>query len=147
MGNILSLFLPNNYINVPSPGKPNPIELPEPIVVKDRIFTNINHNKKGLIIGINYITNNIKNDDLNGCVNDMNNIKQFLKQQCFFSRGQIKLLENSNATAINIKKELNELVKYSKNNKGSEIWFSYSGHGASTHSFFEKVVHPIQVSA
>lgn len=136
MGNLISSFL-HKYESIVSP--PKPINsIPEVIIPRNRIFTNINHSKKGLIIGINYISNNIKNDDLNGCVNDLVNLKAFLKQRCFFSKGQIKTLENEQASKENIINEINNLVEYSNKNPQAELWFSYSGHGTSKHSFFEK---------
>ena len=113
MGNLISSFL-HKYESIVSP--PKPINsIPEVIIPRNRIFTNINHSKKGLIIGINYISNNIKNDDLNGCVNDLVNLKAFLKQRCFFSKGQIKTLENEQASKENIINEINNLVFGLKN--------------------------------
>jgi hypothetical protein len=136
MGNLISSFL-HKYESIVSP--PRPINnIPEVIIPRNRIFTNINHSKKGLIIGINYISNNTKNDDLNGCVNDLVKLKAFLKQRCFFSKGQIKTLENKEANKENIINEINNLVEYSNKHPQSELWFSYSGHGTSKHSFFEK---------
>ena len=34
--------------------------------------------KRALLIGINYDEDQYKDDDLNGCVNDLNNLKKFL---------------------------------------------------------------------
>ena len=136
MGLLFSYILKNPHNE--SPIIPPSNEIPDNEYVKNRIFTNINHRKKGLIVGINYVTNNEKNDNLKGCTNDMRNIKAFLKEKCFFSRGQIKCLENGEASRKNIENELNNLVSYSNIYPGAELWFSYSGHGTSKHSFFEK---------
>lgn len=135
MGNWISSLI-YNYESIMTPVKPN--NIPEIIIPRNRIFTNINHCKKGLIIGINYTSNNKNNDDLKGCVNDLVNLKAFLKTRCFFSKGQIKTLENKEASKENIIKEIENLVLYSNINPQSELWFSYSGHGTSKHSFFEK---------
>jgi hypothetical protein len=142
MGVLFSSILLNNFkyenfiIPLSNPGSLN--EVPDNEYVKNRIFTNINHRKRGLVIGINYVTNKEENDNLNGCTNDLKNIKSFLKEKCFFSRGQVTCLENEQATRKNIENELKKLISYSKNYPGSELWFSYSGHGTSKHSFFEK---------
>ena len=37
--------------------------------------------KRALLIGINYDEDKFKDDDLNGCVNDLNNLKKFLKEK------------------------------------------------------------------
>jgi len=110
-----------------------PITQPE----RQCIFTK-SPNKFGLLIGINYISNKSKNDDLNGCVNDMNNLCEFLQNDCHFSSKQLTVLENKNATYENIMIELGYLVYHSNEFPGSEIWFSYSGHGTSQYSFFEE---------
>lgn len=142
MGVLFSSILLNhyNYENVVKPSSNNNSsnEISDNEYVKNRIFTNINHRKRGLIIGINYVTNKEKNDNLNGCANDMKNVKAFLKEKCFFSKGQITCLENGEASRKNIENEIKKLISYSNNYPGSELWFSYSGHGTSKHSFFEK---------
>lgn len=135
MGNWITTLI-YNHDSIMTPTKPN--NIPENFIPRNRIFTNINPLKKGLIIGINYTSNNNNKDNLKGCVNDLVNLKVFLKKRCFFARGQIKTLENSEASKENILKEIEKLVHYSNINPQSELWFSYSGHGTSKHSFFEK---------
>ena len=108
-----------------------------PIVTTKKMFTETS-NKLGLLIGINYVENESKNDDLYGCVNDMNNLCDFLQKDCHFFKEQLTVLENKNASYENIKKELEYLVYHSNKFPGSEIWFSYSGHGTSQYSFFEE---------
>jgi len=93
--------------------------------------------KQGLLIGINYNEDDFKNDDLNGCVNDMNNLKSFLINKCHFFDGDITTLCNGEATRENIEDELSKLVVFSHENPGSEIWLSYSGHGSNITSFTE----------
>jgi hypothetical protein len=98
-------------------------------------FTN---EKKALLIGINYSDDNYVEDDLNGCVNDMNNLKDFLTKRCHFLDEDIKTLCNGEASNKNIKDEIEDLVVFSYENPGSEIWLSYSGHGSSITSFTEE---------
>ena len=80
----------------------------------------------------------MKEDDLQGCVNDMNNIKEVLQGRCCFMEEDITTLKNSDATRENIEEELLNLVIFSHKNPGSEIWLSYSGHGSNVTSFREE---------
>lgn len=88
-------------------------------------------NKRGLVIGINYDHDNVFDDDLRGCVNDMNNLRQFLIKYCHFQNDEIRTLCNERATRKNIERSLLQLVSFSHANPRSEIWLSYSGHGTS----------------
>jgi len=130
----------NPLINTPTSESNNDNQEQEipTVIERNCMFSNINHKKKALIIGINYIVNTSENDNLNGCVNDMVNILSFLKEKCFFVNDQIKLLENGLATKTSIIDNIKELVDYSNLYHNSELWFSYSGHGTSKHSFFEE---------
>lgn len=147
MGGFFSLFLKPHKIGV-SPYIEHIDEVEDisyeveesnetPIIDANPMFTK-NSNKFALLIGINYISNKSKNDDLNGCVNDMYNLCEFLQNDCHFFDEQIIVLENKNASYENIMIELGTLVYNSNKFPGSEIWFSYSGHGTSKYSFFEK---------
>ena len=100
------------------------------------IYTYTNE-KQALLIGINYNEDDFKGDDLNGCVNDMNNLKSFLINKCHFLAEDVKTLCNNEATRENIQNELSKLVVFSHLNPGSEIWLSYSGHGSNITSFTE----------
>ena len=105
---------------------------------KEVIFFNKkNTNKKALLIGINYDKDTNKNDDLNGCVNDLNNIKDFLMRKCNFKDDQIVTLYNDKATKNNIEMDLLRLVDYTHHNPNSEVWLSYSGHGSTMPSYYE----------
>ena len=148
MGGFFSIFFKPHKIGVPSqvdiPTQENEEitynveEVPElPVVNTKKMFTETS-NKLGLLIGINYVANESKNDDLYGCVNDMNNLCEFLQNDCHFFKEQLTVLENKDASYENIKKEIESLVSYSNIFHDSEIWFSYSGHGTSKYSFFEK---------
>jgi hypothetical protein len=117
-------------------------ELEEPVTEdyensEKAIFT-LSNEKRALVIGINYNEDEYQNNDLNGCVNDINNIVDFLYVQCFFMSDDIDVLSNSDATRKNIEHELFNLVVFSHENPGSEIWVSYSGHGSNKISFTEE---------
>lgn len=142
MGGFFSIFLKPHKIGVPTQESEeiayNVEEVPElPIVDTKKMFTK-SSNKIGLLIGINYIANKSENDDLYGCVNDMNNLCEFLQNDCHFFKEQLTVLENKDASYENIKTEIEHLVYYSNTFPDSEIWFSYSGHGTSKYSFFEQ---------
>ena len=94
------------------------------------IFTS-ESKKRALVIGINYDHDNVFDDDLRGCVNDMDNVREFLSSYCYFQKKDIRLLCNESATRKNIESSLLDLVDYSHRHHRSEIWVSYSGHGTS----------------
>ena len=80
--------------------------------------------KFALIVGINnYATPGM---DLNGCVNDANNMKDFLLECCGFEDAGIKMLLDAQATKANILGHLNWLV--SKGDAGVELFYYHSGH-------------------
>lgn len=85
--------------------------------------------KKALLIGINYFGSK---NQLNGCINDAKNVKQFLLTQGF-SEDNIVLLSDDQkmARAVPTKQNIIDgmrwLVKDSQ--PSSSLWFSYSGHG------------------
>ena len=80
--------------------------------------------KKALLIGINYTGQNVQ---LNGCVNDINNIKNILITNFGYNAANIKMLLNENATDINMKNEIINLTKGCV--EGDVLFFYYSGHG------------------
>lgn len=85
-------------------------------------------NKQALLIGINYIGTS---NQLSGCINDTNNIKDFLKSKCNYNSFNI-LTDNTNKkpTKQNIINELTNLLVNA--NSGDNIFFLYSGHGTWT---------------
>ena len=105
--------------------------------VEKKIFTK-SSKKKGLLVGINYNNDNYKNDDLNGCENDMVRLSQWIQNNCHFAESDITTLDSVTATKENMIKEIEELVNFAKVNPNSELWFSYSGHGSHYFSAFEK---------
>lgn len=108
------------------------------IILEDK---NIMFTKKGLkmalLIGVNYISDNDKNNDLGGCVNDVINLRTDLIDKMHFNDDNITSLINRTASKDNIIKELEKLILFSNTNKNSEIWLSYSGHGGGKFSISE----------
>lgn len=89
--------------------------------------------KKCLLIGINYTGTS---SQLNGCINDAENLKGLLKRNKYFNENQITMMTDKKQGALkptkaNILKQFNQLVKFAKNNKGKQVklFVSYSGHG------------------
>ena len=82
--------------------------------------------KFALIVGINHYST--PGMDLAGCVNDANNVKQFLLECCGFEEGGIKMLLDEQATKKNILGHLEWLV--SKGVDGVELVYYHSGHGS-----------------
>jgi metacaspase-1 len=86
-------------------------------------------NKKALLVGINYKGTQ---NELNGCINDVNNIKEYLiKDQGFIEANIITLTDdnpNQQPTRDNIVRFLTIGVNQMKS--GDLFYFHYSGHGA-----------------
>lgn len=90
--------------------------------------------KKALIIGINYRNTSA---ELQGCINDAKNLRQFLIDKNYFTSSEIYLMDDSQRlwkrpTKLNIMRQLAELVKFANKNKTKqvELFLSYSGHGS-----------------
>jgi hypothetical protein len=88
--------------------------------------------KKALCVGINYYS--VPQNTLNGCIDDVINVKNMLIDAYGFQRQNITVLRDdvvnaplSLPTKQNILNNLNTLVYNSAN--CDEIWFHYSGHG------------------
>lgn len=92
--------------------------------------------KKVLLIGINYIDSS--QNALNGCINDVKNVKNLLNKY-YPNCKQFKVLTDNSAnvslkpTRKNIIDSINWLVKDLK--KGDSVYFHYSGHGGLTLDF------------
>jgi len=88
--------------------------------------------RRALLIGINeYKPENVewRLKNLQGCVNDVNLMRETIKQQRFgFSDYNISILLNTDASRQNIINALEELASVSQ--KGDIIFFYYSGHGS-----------------
>lgn len=92
--------------------------------------------KKGLLIGINYEGSKY---ELKGCINDTENLKEFLETHKFLNNNEITAMTDSESTdgpnyptKKNIYLRLMELVKFAHMNMTSKVFLfvTYSGHGA-----------------
>jgi len=84
-------------------------------------------NKKACLIGINYT--NTENE-LQGCVNDVMNLKKMLETKYKYKPTDITTVINEEATRNRILQEFASLLKNA--NAGDNLFFSYSGHGTYT---------------
>ncbi|MEO6315625.1 MAG: caspase family protein [Chitinophagaceae bacterium] len=82
--------------------------------------------KRALLVGINKYPD--PNNNLHGCINDINDVAGFLTAQKQFSMPDIRLLADERATKANIIERLTWLVSGAK--PGDQLLFHYSGHGA-----------------
>ena len=91
-------------------------------------------NKKALCIGINYIGSQY---ELNGCINDVNNIKSKLISTYGFNEKDILVVTDDPTTTNKIKPTkiniLNEIKNLLVNAKSNDLLFlCFSGHGSQT---------------
>jgi hypothetical protein len=84
----------------------------------------INKNKKALLVGINYAGTQ---NELFGCINDVNCIKDRISKEGFKDITILTDLSNKKATKNNILQELKNLLLNSQ--PGDLLFFAYSGHG------------------
>lgn len=87
----------------------------------------INKNKNALLIGINYTGTEY---ELNGCINDVNTIKDRISQQGFQNIQMLTDLTSEKPTRENILREFTALLSSAQ--EGDLLFFSYSGHGSYT---------------
>ena len=85
----------------------------------------INKNKKALLIGINYTETS---NELYGCINDVNSIKERITKQGFSNINVITDLTTKKATRINILEGFKNLLMNCQ--AGDLLFFVYSGHGS-----------------
>lgn len=85
--------------------------------------------KRALLVGINYKGTSA---ELNGCINDVKHIREFLVKQCGYPESGIRMLVDEagslSPTRANIEDAIRWLV--SGNMSGDTLFFHYSGHGA-----------------
>lgn len=81
---------------------------------------------KALLVGINKYK--IPGSDLNGCVNDVTNVRDILLKYVGFTVKDIRVVVNERATKKGIIDRLKWLVKGAK--AGDRLLFHYSGHGS-----------------
>jgi hypothetical protein len=83
------------------------------------------NNKKALLIGINYTGTQ---NELYGCINDVNCVKERISGKGFNNINVITDLTSKKATKINILTEFKNLLSNSQ--AGDLLFFLYSGHGS-----------------
>jgi metacaspase-1 len=81
--------------------------------------------KMALLVGINDYKGI---NDLQGCINDVTNVRSVLKTFFGYTNNDIRVLTNSRATKENILQRLSKMVKSAEN--GDSLIFHYSGHGS-----------------
>jgi hypothetical protein len=81
--------------------------------------------KRALLVGIN---NYRSINDLQGCINDVTNVRSILKTFFGFTNNDIRVLTDDRATKENILSRLKKMVKEAKT--GDLLIFHYSGHGS-----------------
>lgn len=85
--------------------------------------------KLALLIGINYKDTS---SELNGCINDVMNMKKYLIDNCDYTEENIKILTDETEqkpTAINILREIGQLIISAYYNRANQLFIHYSGHG------------------
>lgn len=89
-----------------------------------------NKNKLALLIGINYKGTE---NELNGCINDVENVKKLLINKFNYAPENIMMLTDETEkkpTGNNILYNIYQLlIKTHRNKNINEVWFHYSGHG------------------
>lgn len=81
--------------------------------------------KQALLVGINDYKGI---NDLQGCVNDVTNVRSVLKTFFGFENSEIRVITDSRATKSNILLRLNKMIKSATN--GDYLIFHFSGHGS-----------------
>jgi len=85
--------------------------------------------KMALLIGINYRGTT---DELNGCINDVNNVRDMLINEFNYEKENITMLTDDSKikpTSMNILRALSKMVILAYHNKCDELFIHYSGHG------------------
>jgi hypothetical protein len=84
--------------------------------------------RRALCVGIN-VFKNYPGSNLNGCVNDANQMVGILKKYLGFAAADIKMLTDAQATKAAIMAELKAMVDGAKTGKYTYLVFSLSSHG------------------
>jgi metacaspase-1 len=91
----------------------------------------ISEMKVGLLIGINYSSD--ASSKLNGCINDIDNMKEVLVKQYGYESSNIIMLRDDTPSRMPTRNAIlaafQSIVKASKSESCTEIWIHYSGHG------------------
>ena len=131
MGILFSYLFTKKYLTIDPEPDPESVTI---LTNRKSIFS-LKGYKKALLIGINYQNDDSNDNDLNGCADDAERLKKYLTKCCYFNEEDITLLCTPNNTTKNsIQSQLRELVFYSYTYPSTELWFSFSGHGAGVYS-------------
>jgi len=84
--------------------------------------------RAALCVGINQFKN-YPTSNLQGCVNDANDMAEVLTEYLGFTTGEITKLVDDKATKANILDELNKMVTGAKKGLLKHLVFSFSSHG------------------
>ncbi len=80
---------------------------------------------RALLIGIDQYK---KIQSLNGCVNDIVNVRDTLVSTAGLKASDIQMLQDADATTANIRKGLADLAAGAV--QGQRLWIHFSGHGS-----------------
>ncbi|KAG8988810.1 Ca(2+)-dependent cysteine protease [Tulasnella sp. JGI-2019a] len=123
---------------------------------QDYMYSQCNGRKKALLIGINYTgTSSV----LQGCQNDVKQMKQFIQQHYRYEDGDVVMLTdephrqpNEQPTRANIIWGMQWLVRNAEPN--DSLFFHFSGHGGVTEDLdgdeaggFDQVIYPVDYAA
>ncbi|ODV63031.1 caspase family protein ASCRUDRAFT_79615 [Ascoidea rubescens DSM 1968] len=92
-------------------------------------YSDCSGNKKALLIGINYTGSKAQ---LNGCINDVQNVKEFLLRNGYSEENMVILTDDqSNPRAIPIKQNILDAMGWlvSGASPNDSLFFHFSGHG------------------
>ena len=84
---------------------------------------------QALCVGINEFKNLPSANWLNGCVNDANDMAAMLRTRPGFSRRNITVLTDADATKANVMAKLTDIMGKAKAGKLDHVLFSFSSHG------------------
>jgi metacaspase-1 len=98
---------------------------PAPVADNPTVEEGANMKKFALIVGINHYK--LPGNDLSGCINDANNVRNYLMNCAGFNPSNIKMVTDSNATKANILSGLRWLI--AQGAEGVELFYYHSGHG------------------
>ena len=117
--------LKNKFRGIPSTASSIPVVAPTTPVVPPSI------SRRALLIGINYIGTG---SQLNGCINDVINIKNFLKTEFGLLDSDIRLMTDDASTPDNLKPTKANIIEGFKwlttgVKADAKLFIHYSGHG------------------
>jgi hypothetical protein len=118
-------------------------------------YSNCTGRRKALLIGINYFG---QDGQLNGCINDVQNVSAFLMERYNYKREDMVILtdDQTNSSSIptreNILRAMEWLVRGAQPN--DSLFLHYSGHGGQTEDTqgdevdgYNEVIYPVDFKA